>query len=78
MKKIVCTFVIAMTLFTTLTFGMVNTPQNSTPMSTQEMQSIVGGGNDTSCACSGKMGCCTFDAWIFSITICTYAYGLCE
>jgi hypothetical protein len=68
MKKIVCMVLIAVTLCVPLAFGMTSTPQtsqpNTAPLSSQEMQSLVGG------------FCICFNLWIFQI--CFGSSGGCE
>jgi hypothetical protein len=72
MKKIGCILLII--LFVSLTLGMASTPVttnlNPTPMSSQEMSSVVGG--TTGCGCGGDGCCCCLDVWIFQICACIF------
>jgi hypothetical protein len=61
MKKIVCMALIAVALCIPFTYGMANAQQtaqqNSVPLSSQEMQSFVGG------------WCLCVNLWIFQVCI---------
>jgi hypothetical protein len=75
MKKTVSVFIL---LVLSLSLVLANVSplsyHNSTPMSTQEMNIIIGG-NNTDCYCDGTRGCCTLDVWIFEVTVCVNTYG---
>lgn len=66
MKKVICIILIATIVLVTLSFGMTDVQipnnQSANPLTTQEMESIVGGG-----WCGGCV-----DLWI--IVICGYIY----
>jgi hypothetical protein len=73
MKKIGVIFL--MLLFIALNLGMANSPaamnHNSVPLSSQEMDAIVGG-DDSILACGyiDEWACCCLNLWIFQICGC--------
>jgi hypothetical protein len=72
MKKIGSIFLVI--LIITVNLAMASTPainnSDSTPLSSQEMSSIIGG--KTSCGCGGGACCCCLNLWIIELCGCFF------